>query len=235
MTDAALPATRRLDAKSDAAKARVRARYRAETRFKFYGLAAIALAATFLVLVLTDILIKGLPAFTQHSLRLDVAIDAKAADPQGAGNLAAIRDADFAALVRTSLRAQFPEVTDRAGRRALDNLLSLGAGDALRQRVLADPKLLGQTVSAAALLSDDADLYYKGIGTEIGRLPGRGSATPSATSGEITIDSSGPDFAPSLGATKQALLVMARTQREEALRLRAAARQAEQRNSTIDS
>ena len=46
----------------------MRARYRAEARFKFYGLAAIGLTAIFLVVVLTDILIKGLPAFTQHSL-----------------------------------------------------------------------------------------------------------------------------------------------------------------------
>ena len=234
MTDAALPAVRKFDARSDTARARVRARYRAETRFKFYGLAAIALAAVFLVIVLADILIKGLPAFTQHSLRLDVTIDATTADPQGARTAAAIREADFAALVRTALRAQFPDVRDRAGRRALDNLVSLGAGDALRERVLADPKLIGQTVNAPVLLSDDADLYYKGIGTAIGRLAGRGSATPSGTTGEITIESSAPDFAPSLGAIKQALLALARTQREEALRLRAAARQVELRKSELE-
>ena len=35
----------------------------------------------------------------------------------------------------------------------------------LRERVVADPALIGQTVKVPVLLSDDADLYYKGIGT----------------------------------------------------------------------
>ena len=61
MTDLALPAVRTLDLASDAAKARVRARYRAEARFKFYGLAAIGLTAVFLVVVLTDIVVRGHP------------------------------------------------------------------------------------------------------------------------------------------------------------------------------
>ena len=67
MTDMALSGVRTIDLASDAARARVRARYRAEARFKIYGLLAIGLTALFLVLVLTDIVIKGLPAFTQHS------------------------------------------------------------------------------------------------------------------------------------------------------------------------
>jgi phosphate transport system permease protein len=75
MTDLALPSVRTLDLASDAAKARVRARYRAEARFKFYGLAAIGLTAIFLVVVLTDIVARGLPAFWQHKLLLDVTVD----------------------------------------------------------------------------------------------------------------------------------------------------------------
>ncbi len=64
MTDAAIPAgvrplQRRLDVTSDAAIARVRRRYRAESRFRFYGLAAIAFAAIFLVILLTDIVYQG--------------------------------------------------------------------------------------------------------------------------------------------------------------------------------
>ena len=55
MTDVALPSVRTLDLTTDAARARVRARYRAEARFKLYGLVAIGLTAVFLVIVLADI------------------------------------------------------------------------------------------------------------------------------------------------------------------------------------
>ena len=174
MTDLALPSVRTLDLASDAAKARVRARYRAEARFKFYGLAAIGLTAIFLVIVLADIVARGLPAFWQHKLLLDVTVDRAEVDPQGTRDPATIRAGDFQALVRNALRAEFPSVSDRAGRRLLDGILSSGASDPLRERVVADPSLVGQTVKVPVLISDDADLYYKGIGTRIERRPGRG-------------------------------------------------------------
>ena len=129
MTDFALPGVRTLDLTSDVAKARVRARYRAEARFKFYGLAAIGLTALFLVVVLSDIVVRGYPAFWQNRLVLDVPVDRAEVDPQGTRDPAVIRAADFHALVRNALRAQFPDVSDRAGRRLLDGILSSGASD----------------------------------------------------------------------------------------------------------
>jgi phosphate transport system permease protein len=235
MTDMALPAAKPFDLTTDAAKARVRARYRAETRFKFYGLAAIALTAIFLVVVLADILMKGLPAFTQNYLRLEVKIDPTQIDPQSSGNPETIRGGDFQALVRDAFRAQFPEVRDRAGRRLLDNLLSQGAADDLRDRVMRDPSLLGQTITMPLILSDDADLYYKNGATRIGRLAGRGTATPSGMAGEIAITTTAPDFAPSLATIKQALTARARTLRVEADRLLQAARRAEARKGEIEA
>ena len=235
MTDMALPAAKPIDRANGAAQARLRARYRAEARFKFYGLAAIGLTAIFLVVVLADILIKGLPAFTQHHLRLEVRIDAAQIDPQGSGNLAAIREGDFQALVREAFRAQFPEVRDRPGRRLLDNLLSQGAVDDLRDRVVRDPRLIGQTVNVPLILSDDADLYYKSGATRISRIAGRGTATPSGTSGEITVASSTPDFAPSLGAIKQSLVAKARALQVESDRLQQASRRAEARKAELEA
>jgi phosphate transport system permease protein len=235
MTDMALPAAKPIDRATGAAQARLRARYRAEARFKFYGLAAIGLTAVFLVVVLADILIKGLPAFTQHHLRLEVRVDAAQIDPQSTGNLAAIREGDFQALVREAFRAQFPEVRDRPGRRLLDNLLSQGAADDLRDRVVRDPRLIGQTVNVPLILSDDADLYYKSGATRISRIAGRGTATPSGTSGEITVASSTPDFAPSLGAIKQSLVAKARALRLESDRLLQASRRAEARKAELEA
>jgi phosphate transport system permease protein len=234
MTDLALPSVRTLDLVSDAAKARVRARYRAETRFKFYGLAAIGLTAIFLVVVLADIVVRGLPAFWQHKLQLDVMVERSEIDPQGTRDPAVIRAGDFQALIRNTLRAQFPEVSDRAGRRLLDGILSSGGSDALRERVVADPSLVGQTIKVPVLISDDADLYYKGTGTRIERRPGRGILSLSGTPEETVMLSSSNDFASDVTTAKQALSVQARGLRKDADGLRQVIRRLEARKAELE-
>jgi phosphate transport system permease protein len=234
MTDLAFPGVRTLDLTSDVARARVRARYRAETRFKWYGLTAIGLTAFFLVVVLADIVVKGLPALWQYKVLLDVPVDRAEIDPQGTRDPATIRTGDFQALVRNALRAQFPEVTDRAGRRLLDGVLSSGAADALRERIVSDPSLIGQTVKVPLLTSDDADLYYHGIGTRIERRPGRGILTVSGTTGDIDMLSSSNDFAPDITTVKQTLSKQASSLRKDADNLRSAIRKLEARKAELE-
>jgi phosphate transport system permease protein len=212
----------------------VRARYRAESRFQWYGLLAIGLTALFIVVVLADIIGKGIPAFTQYRLVLDVNISQDDIDPRQTRDPAVIRTGDFAAVVRNALRAQFPDVRDRAGRRLLDGILSSGAPDLLRERVVADPALVGQTVKTPVLMSDDADLYFKGLGTRIERHAGRGIATPSGTSGEVTVLSASNDFAAELAAIKQVLSVRARRLRQEADRVRNLVSPLEARKTTLE-
>jgi phosphate transport system permease protein len=224
-----------VDVSTDAAKARIRARYRAEARFRFYGLSAVLVAGLFLAVVLGDILLRGWPAFIQHHLELQVSIDAAEIDPQGTRNPDVIRAGDFQLLVRNALRAQFPDVTDRAGRRLLDGILSSGASDSLRERVVADPSLIGQTIPVPVLVSDDADLYYKGIGTQIERTPGRGVATPSGMAGEITIRASTEDFAPHLSEIKRLLAQRAHAERQEARRFSEIAEWANARKQALES
>jgi phosphate transport system permease protein len=137
--------------------ANVRKRYAAERRFRFFGLAAILVTAVFLVILLLDILIKALPAFTAHSVSLDVPVDASLVDA------AKPETGDFDKLVKDAWRAKFPEVTERTDRRQLVALLSNAASNDLRERVVADPGLIGKSVSTTALLADEADLYLKGL------------------------------------------------------------------------
>ena len=94
-------------------------RYRAERRFRFYGIAAIAVTAVFLVLLFADILTKGLPAFIEHRLELPVKVDRGKIDPQNSKDPKVIRAGDFDAPIRETLRALFPEVTSRADRKKL--------------------------------------------------------------------------------------------------------------------
>jgi len=153
-------------------------RYAAERRFRFYGAAALALTALFLAILLVDTVWKGLPAFTEHRVLLDVTLDAKefdAAKPQAG---------DYDTLMKEAFRAEFPSVKGRVEKKALNALLSSGAGDDLRSMVISDPSLIGQMVKAPALLSDDSDLYLKGFQTEVSFAPGNAMLRVAPLDGE---------------------------------------------------
>lgn len=235
MTDSTLSGIRSIDVGTDAARARITARYRAESRFRFYGLAAIGVTALFLAVVLTDIVVKGYPAFTQNVLVMNITVDPAEIDPKGSRNPDDIRAGDFQALVRDWLRKEFPDAKDRVQRRQLDGLLSSGASDYLRNRVVADPSLIGQTITVPVLMSSDADLYFKGIGTRVVRTPGLGTATPSATTGAIEITTTSSDFANTLALVKQGLTTRARADQLEAERLQMLSTRATTRKAELET
>jgi phosphate transport system permease protein len=216
MTDTTAPAPSRvLDVTSDRARARVRARYRKEARFRAYGLIAIGFAALFLVVLLADILTKGIPAFFVARAAIPVTLAAADIDPAGNRNLNEIAKADFAAALRKSLVAMFPYASDRASRRQLMALFSSAAPNQLRDAAMADPNLIGNQVTLPLLLSDDADLFFKGGITEVQVQPAKGAATPSGTEGTIEISSSGPDFASELGEVKRQISAQLRSVRQD--------------------
>ena len=214
-----VPARRRHDTTSPEAQAAVRRRYRAEARFKLYGLLAIATAAIFLVVLLLDVLTKALPAFTIHSLQLNVAVPADLVPADQKSNPAAIQAADYLPLTRDALRTAIPGIKGRGPERTLTRLVSSGAADDLRSRVTADPTLIGTTIKTPLLLSDDADLYFKGAGTPIITRPGRSVATASGTTGAINITTSAADFSDDLVTLKLAMAERARALTAEAQRL----------------
>jgi phosphate transport system permease protein len=217
MTDATAHGSRAIDVASNEARARIKARYRAEARFRFYGMAAIGIAAIFLVLLLTDIVTKAIPAFTIHSLTLNVPVVAETVDPGGKRDPADFAQAgDFTKVVRDALLAELPGLSDRSSRRVLNGLLSNGAADILRRRVVADPNLIGTTVSVPVLLSDEADLFYKGVVTSSLTSDGRGVASPSGTTGTITILSTSNAFSDDLIALKQVLRRLAQSAERDA-------------------
>jgi phosphate transport system permease protein len=228
MTDIAAssadPTVRPHFARNGAAAARVRRRYRAEARFKAYGIAALFVTTVFLVVLLADVLLKGLPAFTQHSVTLNVEVPAT---EFGDKSVAAIRGADYFPITRDALKAAIPGIESRSGERSLTRLLSTGAADVLRDRLAANPGLIGTTVKVPLLLSDDADLYYKGAGTKIDSRAARGTATPSGITGEVTIESTVGDFAADFVTVRKAIA-------QQVLRLTAEADRA-QRSAAPDA
>ena len=157
MTDAAQSSTG-VSPRTQRLQARLRGRYARETRFKWYGRAAIGFALTFLVILLGSIIMQGHTAFYSHSVTLPVYMDASRIDrsyPQGA---------NFEQIVAEQQLRRLGVQDDAQGSKAAamkalfsSELKFQAAGMIARQ-----PSLLGQTVPVTAPLADNADLYLKG-------------------------------------------------------------------------
>lgn len=153
-------------------------RYAAERRFRFYGATALALTALFLAFLLVDIVLKGIPAFRENGVEIEVTVDAAEIDP---ANLAG---GNFDKMIKQAFRAEFPDVKGRANQKALTSLLSSGGADALRSMVIADPAIIGKTVTVPVLLSADADMFLKGLLTKQAVSPGKSTLNVGMLAGE---------------------------------------------------
>ncbi|MCB1957827.1 MAG: phosphate ABC transporter permease PstA [Rhodocyclaceae bacterium] len=143
-------------------EAGMKRRRAAEKRFQWYGRCAVALGLTFLVVLFVSIVSNGYTAFWQTRVTLDVTLDASVIDPQGSRDPEVLRAADYGGLIKATLRDMFPDVTGRRDRFALYGLISNGAAFDLRDRVLANPQLIGTTVSLSVAADDDVDMLMKG-------------------------------------------------------------------------
>lgn len=147
---------------AQAVKASLRRRYAAQTRFKFYGLAAIGVALLMLAVLFGTIILNGASAFRQTYIQMELTLDAAEIDPEGSRDPEVLSRADYEGLVKAALRDMFPEVTKRKEKRELYDLVSSGAAFDLRAKVMADPDLVGRTVTLWVPASDDVDMYMKG-------------------------------------------------------------------------
>jgi phosphate transport system permease protein len=132
-------------------------RYASERRFKTYGALALAITSAFLIYLLVDIARNAWPAFLEHRAKITVDL---ASTPIDKSNLEQV---DYSGIVKDAWRAQFPEMTSRSDKKKLNALLSQDAAESLRLQVQENPTLVGTVFETDVLLSDDADLYYKGL------------------------------------------------------------------------
>ena len=131
-------------------------RYRAEKRFRRLGIVAIAISFAFLVILFTDILVKGIPAFHQTYIQLPVTFDAALLPERD------LERADYQGLVKASCHHLFPNVHGRREKRQLYRLVSTGASYQLRLMVLENPKIIGSTMDIWVPADDDLDMLIKG-------------------------------------------------------------------------
>jgi phosphate transport system permease protein len=132
----------------------IRRRYVHERVFSALGLGALLIGLAFLAFFFFTLVANGYSAFFQTHILLDVELSAEAIDVEGGG----IETAEYQQLAREALGALFPEVTARE----LNSLLSIGAGDQLRDIVRNNEELVGTTVRAWLLADDDVDVVVKG-------------------------------------------------------------------------
>ena len=134
-------------------------RYRAEKRFKMMGVAAIASALLFLLVLFISIIGNGYPAFYQTKVSLEIYFDPNVIEM---GNY---QSADYQGLVKASLRAMYPEVNDRAQLKTLYAMVSSGAGYELRDSVVENPLLIGTQQPIWLPVDDEVDMFVKRLGS----------------------------------------------------------------------
>lgn len=148
--------------------ARTRSRNAAEKRFRIYGASAITIALLALVWLLISIFSNGTPAFRQTFLDFPVTLNADVLDKAGNRNpaeMAKVTTVGYGKLLAQSLEDEMQaKGLDISGLtpKELAKLISEESPATLRNKVLADPTLIGTTINFRALATGRVDGYFKG-------------------------------------------------------------------------
>lgn len=160
MTDATNPAfTPRKSTSTELVAASLKRRRFKQLRLQGIGLAAICIAFLMLFILVASLVSTGWQAFTQTHIAIQVYVDPEEVPvdrlPRGG----------FDDVLFASLGKALPgvDMTDRATSKAVGGILSNGAQFALRDMVVADPSLIGQTVTMKVPVSDPFDQLNKGL------------------------------------------------------------------------
>lgn len=136
-------------------------RYRAEKRFRLYGVIAITASLVFLAFLFISISSSGYTAFQQTFICLTVNFDTEAFGGDNV-NTESISSANYQGIVKRSLSEMFPEVTSRQEKKVLNSMVSSGAAYNIREMVLENPELVGTTQQVWVPADDDVDMLIKG-------------------------------------------------------------------------
>ncbi|CUH39262.1 Phosphate transport system permease protein PstA [Jannaschia seosinensis] len=159
MTDIAKDAPGPRSSSSDVVAKSLRRRRQRQTRLKLYGIGALSIAILMLSILIGSLVISGYKAFVQTQVSLEVFVDPDEV------SLETLPRGGFSDIVNQSLASLFPEVDpeDRAEMRELSAILSNGAQFKLRDLVVENPGLIGETVEMTVPVSDPFDQLAKGL------------------------------------------------------------------------
>ncbi|MDP2062845.1 MAG: phosphate ABC transporter permease PstA [Phaeovulum sp.] len=134
----------------------LRRRRRREFTLRALGFSALALAALMLFLLIGSLVATGWQAFTQTHIRIEFPVSAERVKPEE------IARGNYRALVQDAMQAALPALP-AAEARKLSSILSNAAQFRLRDAVVADPSLIGRSVTLTVPVSDPFDQLNKGL------------------------------------------------------------------------
>jgi phosphate transport system permease protein len=135
-------------------------RMKAEKRFRRYGQCALGLAVVILVILIGSLFMRGYQGVLQTQIRLPVTFDAEILALAEGGTPADASPSAYQRLVQNAIKAVFPEAAEQ--QRELLALVSNSNGLHVKQALVDEPALLGQTKDIWVMLASNADLYFKG-------------------------------------------------------------------------
>jgi phosphate transport system permease protein len=140
----------------------------AEARFKAYGIMAITLSMLALVWLLISIFSVGTPAFRQTFLTMPIELPEAKLDKSGTRDpavMAKVTTVGYGAVIQAALTKAIREKgisTDGMTPKDIAGIVSLEAPAQLRNHVLANPDLVGQTIDFEILANGRVDGFFKG-------------------------------------------------------------------------
>ncbi len=141
---------------------RLAKRYAKERRFRLYGVASITISIAFLLTLLVNISLNGLPAFQQTYINLEVNLDEDILGVTSSSNDKEFLQGNYSKAIKSSLKTLFPNVKGRKNNKALKQLVSSSATYQIRDFVMDNPNMIGTTQSFWFLAKDDIDVFIKG-------------------------------------------------------------------------
>jgi phosphate transport system permease protein len=143
----------------------IKRRYKAERRFRAYGIAALSFGLLFLCLLLWSVVSKGYTAFQQTMITIPVEFSEQIIDKDNerATNPQKLMTANYPVVARDALAKVLGVAeNDRPALRAVGQMISEGVRGQLRDMVISNPQIIGTTQTVSLLAAGDIDSALKG-------------------------------------------------------------------------
>ncbi|MAD75455.1 MAG: phosphate ABC transporter, permease protein PstA [Rheinheimera sp.] len=154
-------------------------RHRQEKLFKGVGLGAVIISLTLVAILFVNIFAKGVPAFWQAHITLDIYFDPEVISisekpVQGADETdnefrqrfiewqTEVGMVNFNRLILDGLNKVIPEAQERQYRRDAARIVTSGERYAVRDMVIENPEIIGQTKTVNLLTDANIDVWLKG-------------------------------------------------------------------------
>ncbi len=133
-----------------------------EKLFKLYGIAAIFFAMSMLIFLLITISYKGFSAFYETRIKLDIYFNEELIDPLGNRESKTLYSADYSKVISQSLFKSLNINKEDPKSKEISKLVTYNSFLIIRDHVLKNSNIIGETKTFNLIASDDVDQMLKG-------------------------------------------------------------------------